>query len=476
MKNVTENNKIYTGVTKYKNLEFIFVFNGEYLRLIPTTENITEVKNKWLMLPLAEGKFTPNLDLKMENSFLIGHCYENEKQFVFFTHQNDYIGNNNSVLIVNLIGYLECHIKNDTFGKISFLGSEINSIYPVNNFFTLSHISPTTNSDGMLSISIKRFEKTSTIPQEFYVDCKKVSVQFGISEKFSTDILENPVLLESILTFSFEETNDYDFLIRLWFIAKKFISFLCYRNNICMKPAIVSSKRNTKNIYFATLTMINKAINENMYELKRTQCIKQSHIAGHEGQILTDIACNKLYTRHIPKSYENEQYIDAARFIMIITAFEWEFSRIYPNDIYKSEKTILIEKEVTAKLKKLMDDSTGKLKDKYKNLIKNIKSTSLQTKLIKTCQYFDSIIGDLGKNLYELNEKKLVYSEIGDRLAKQRNHFAHGDLDEDFIGLSLLDLMYLEYIIYAMQLKNYGIDNNNIRNAIKELFHLEFAA
>lgn len=44
-----------------------------------------------------------------------------------------------------------------------------------------------------------------------------------------------------------------------------------------------------------------------------------------------------------------------------------------------------------------------------------------------------------------------------------------------FIGLSLPDLMYMEYIIYAIQLNHYGIDAKHIRCAISDLFHLNFA-
>lgn len=64
---------------------------------------------------------------------------------------------------------------------------------------------------------------------------------------------------------------------------------------------------------------------------------------------------------------------------------------------------------------------------------------------------------------------------MGERLAKQRNHFAHGDLDKEFIDESLLDLVYLEYIIYAMQLRYYGIDDDNIRKSINELFGCNYA-
>lgn len=39
------------------------------------------------------------------------------------------------------------------------------------------------------------------------------------------------------------------------------------------------------------------------------------------------------------------------------------------------------------------------------------------------------------------------------------------------IADSLLDLMFLEYIIYAMQLKHYGVSNRRIQMAINDLFH-----
>ena len=64
---------------------------------------------------------------------------------------------------------------------------------------------------------------------------------------------------------------------------------------------------------------------------------------------------------------------------------------------------------------------------------------------------------------------------MGQRLADQRNHFAHGDLDKDFIGLSLLDLVYMEYVVYAMQLRFYGMNDEKIRKSINELFDLNFA-
>ena len=61
------------------------------------------------------------------------------------------------------------------------------------------------------------------------------------------------------------------------------------------------------------------------------------------------------------------------------------------------------------------------------------------------------------------------------RLSTQRNNFAHGNLDQEFIGNSLLDLIYLEYIVYAMQLKQYGLSNENIQKSINDLFSCRIA-
>ena len=118
---------------------------------------------------------------------------------------------------------------------------------------------------------------------------------------------------------------------------------------------------------------------------------------------------------------------------------------------------------------------TGKVKHKYQFLKKLIRADSLQNEIIQIGKDFDDLIGTFGRHLYNQNGQDLHYEEMGKRLADQRNHFAHGDLSKEFIGLSLLDLIYLEYIIYALQLKHYNIPDDKIRKSINDLFHLNFA-
>ena len=70
-----------------------------------------------------------------------------------------------------------------------------------------------------------------------------------------------------------------------------------------------------------------------------------------------------------------------------------------------------------------------------------------------------ALLEPFGQQLYGFNKEELNYTDMGKRLGDQRNYFAHGDLDKDFIGLSLLDLIFLQRIIYAMQLKISGLED-----------------
>lgn len=75
---------------------------------------------------------------------------------------------------------------------------------------------------------------------------------------------------------------------------------------------------------------------------------------------------------------------------------------------------------------------------------------------------------------HSLNKEKCVYEDVAERLKGQRHRFAHGDLEQDFEDLSLLDLILMERALYVMQLKLYGIEDKAIQKAINELFHLSF--
>ena len=129
--------------------------------------------------------------------------------------------------------------------------------------------------------------------------------------------------------------------------------------------------------------------------------------------------------RHLPETYRIGRSIDAARFVMITAAFEWTFKKKYPDGISKKPTTIKAEETATEKLRELVDSSNGKLKKIYKFLRKLIGSNSLQAEIEQTGKDYADIIDVFGKHLYSMNKETLKYSEMGLRLSKQRNNFAH---------------------------------------------------
>ncbi len=467
---------LYTGTLTYKGIEFFFSFDKEELRLIPPADKRREVRYTLLMKKLGDGPTYTTAFPSMEEPYLIGECNETGQIIIFFNKQKAHIGSYNEVLFVKIIAYILCGAGAHPISKMAFTCPELDCIHPVTQGFSCTFDNEQLFSRGIISIQTEDYQVTTTEKKEFQVDGKDVSVNFGIARSFSTKFGQPPLTLRSTMLFHFEPTEDYSFIVRLWFVAKEFLQFMCYRKNVFLPVADLSTPADEgKTRTFATFNMLGETGEEEPETLQEGRYIKLAYLSGAEGRIINDIASRILYTRHIPDTYISGCCINAARFVMITAAFEWEFKRLYPDGIAKSAETLDIEAKATEQIQKLIDNCTGELKRKYKFLQKLISSNSLQAKIVHIGNELGEVINLFGKMLYSLNDTELLYSEMGKRLADQRNNFAHGNLDIDFIDLSLLDLMYTERIVYAMQLKYYGIEIKNIQNAINELFMCRLA-
>lgn len=467
----------YSGVCTYRDIDFTFVFDGDELRLIPPVNKKETIRMDWIMTPLAKGVYTMGDPLTMDEPYLTGHCNETGNDFIFITKQGGHIGSQNSVLFVPIVAYIRCKYKRDRISRMSFTSPVINCIYPVTQGFGFSMDVENFNTTGVFTVTTQSFDETTTSPQIFTVDDQQGSVKFSISRKLSTKLNDSPITLSSSMLFEFEPTSDYRFIYRLWYIAKQFLQYLCYRKNVFLPEVALSAPtEDGKCEEFATLYVFSETGNDEAETLKSGRYIKQVNLAGAEGKILTDIANGTLYLRHLPQSYRSGRSIDASRFVMITAAFEWEFRRNFPDGITKSEATLKAEDAVALEVQKLFDNAGNrKQRSIYSFLQKLVRSDSLESEIVHTGKAIDDIIGVFGKHLYRMNGQELKYSEMGKRLSSQRNNYAHGNLDKEFIGLSLLDLMYMEYVLYAMQLHYYGIDTTSIRHCINDLFHLNYA-
>lgn len=473
---MTEELDFYTGTLSYKDIIFTFAFDRSELRLIPPKDKEHEIEWEWMRKPLGNGAYTWGNPIPVGVRYLVGKCNETRNRMVFLPTTNATLEFHNSGIRIPLVAYVICKYDRNLIDRVSFSCPEINYIHPINQAITLTLSPGVFHNKGIVTVSTKDSDVTTTDKQVFLVDGKEIRVYFGVSRTVSTKIHEPPLRLYSSLKFEFDATEDYQFIYRLWLIAREFIRFLCYRKNVFIpKIELEAPFECGKHEMFATMYLLEQDGDAEFDTLKEGRYIKQVHVSGHEGEILSDIADDSLYLRHLPDTYQSGRYINAARFVMITAAFEWVFRRQYSNGPQKTATTIAAEEAVSEHIQELIDKTNGKQKKIYKRLKRIVKSDSLQSEIMQMGKDYADIISGFGDHLYQLNGQELSYNEMGQRLADQRNHFAHGDLDKDFIGLSLLDLIYLEYVVYAMQLKYYGVQDVEIQKAINELFHLGFA-
>ena len=179
---------IYTGQLTYKDMDFTFVFDGKELRLIPFKDKRDEINENWLRTPLVNGAYTLNTPV-MEEDYLYGICNETNQKIIFLIRRSDYLtphGNHllggNYVLVTNVIAYILCKYDRKSIDRISFLCPEIDAIYPLQNSFTFSlgAYFEEFNKTGIVSITTKDFDSTTSEPQKFIVDNRTVSVYFSV--------------------------------------------------------------------------------------------------------------------------------------------------------------------------------------------------------------------------------------------------------------------------------------------------------
>lgn len=461
--------EIYTGILKYKNIDFTFVFDKKELKLIPPKDKKKEVEC-WFWKKSGPGCYTLGDPIYIKEA-LLGISNETNRKIVFVPSGSE-VEKINAILIVDVEYYIINKFDRESMNRISIKGPEITHIFSTN--IALNKFNWEEN--GKLGISTKPFIETTTEKEFFKINDKDLSIYFGISLSSTYKTGEAPLTLNSTMFIDFEATDDYEFVVNIIEIAKRFIQYLCYRRNISFSSIEIASptSKGLHEVFAKMYKVEEKSIIEN-YPIDKERFIKYDYVKGNIGKIINDIGLNNIYLEHIPDTFESGRRINAGKYVMITAGFEWEFNRNYPKGIKKSDSTKKAEENVTKIIEDLIEKNSGKSKQILKFLKKLIKSDSLESKIITYGNDYSEISDIFGSHLYNINNETLNYKDMGKRLSDQRNHFAHGDIDKEFIGLSLLDLVYLEYVIYIMQLKFYGVDNNNIKKAINDLFGCNIA-
>lgn len=454
------------GTLNYKEIEFEFILDKENLQLRPK-EKFEKKFVECFRQDLGNGAYTYKNNY-LEDEYLIGQRLENYQYIIFIPESkniNTYFFTDFLYIKVKHVLYMNRLVPID---KLYIYCKELNAIYDIRQSIEKRGF----NQNGEAELRLKSYEQNEGEEFEFKYKDKKVKCCFNISKTLHGKITEFPVQIRSQISLKFEATNDYMIISDLYDIVRKSIQYLCYRENVTMEEIKIYSK-DEKNVYRQVGTFETRCeeIITEEDRILENRYISYDYIKDIIGNIFQSISNQDLYMRHFPLTYKDGKKENESTFIMTTAAFEWEFKKLYPKGIERSETTKEAQEEITEKINELKDNSTGKKKKIYKNLLKFIDLEGFSENLVYTCNDLNDIIFPFGDKLYKINNEHLDYKEMGERLSEQRNHFAHGDIDQEFIGLALLDLIFLKEIVYAMQLKRFGATDIEIKKSLNDLFN-----
>lgn len=454
------------GTLEYKEIEFDFILDKDNLQLKPK-EKFEKKFVKYFRKDLGNGAYTYK-DNYLEAEYLVGQRLENYQKIILIPESKNINTNFFTDFLYIRVKYIIYLNSRDPISKLSIYCKELNAIYDIRKSIEKSEF----NKNGEAEIKLKPFDENQAEKFKFNLRDKNIECSFNISKTLYGKITEFPVQIRSAISLNFESTDNYMIIADLYDVVNKFIQFLCYRKNVTMEEVkIFTESKEGKFRQIGTLETLNNDVIQEDDKIIENRFISYDYIKGSENNIFQSISDGDLYMRHFPLTYKEGKKENESTFIMTTAAFEWEFKKIYKEGIPHSDATKEAQEKVTEKIEDLRRNSTGKKRKIYKNLLKFITLEGFAENLEYTCKNLNDIIYPFGNMLYEINNEKLDYKKMGERVSEQRNHFAHGDIDQEFIGLALLDLIFLKEIVYAMQLKRFGLTNENIKKSLNDLFN-----
>ena len=456
------------GYTNIENHTVIYSYEDDTLTFLLDTVS----KTKQFALD-SDG-----ITLPIDIPYVIGCDLNSHDYYVFFvSHVPDIHIFDTPILASTVCTNVYGYIRYDSSAKFSeitgigFYGKEIDQFYSLRKGYEMEIQS------DFKSGSIKSVPYEKTVDSfEFCFEEESITCTLGV-EAHVTNGDNRPFSVNSILLLQFKETKSPDELIRLFDIVREFFSFVAYRKNIIIENANLYGKTKHKSFGKIGVLYYNFGQCDTEEDKEIRKIIPYELVKPHIQDIFQLISSDQLYVEHLPESSYNRQHITPARFILTTAAFEWIVRSAY--DIQISDKQKQVKEDILEAIKNIPTTKSysSKLKKKfqfYEDLICRV-DMNLSGKIIYALRDLEPIIKPFIDHLYTLNGKETdSYSNMGDRLQKQRNNYAHGNIDKELNPDVIIDIIVLEWVNYSMVFKNIGYTDHQIKMLINGIFHLNF--
>lgn len=443
--------------------EYSFIFEDNVLKV-----NI-DISNK-LVEPLTSGK--------LDTAVLRG-SFENESKFITF-----YVGENNyftgltakyyvfTTFQIPVIFYV---IHDRPFNAMNFtkikLKMENEKFRKWLGFYESHNFDAKTIEQDYISDSVQYCDLSCKNKSTFSFKGIEILVEPFLN--ISTDFSSSSV--HSSLCFSYQSNKiDFDYINDLFTIIHKMLKFIFYRQNVEFGNVqlLIEHEISGKNMFEKIGQIIVPISND--YEMENSDLnktndmgyIQWNEIYNFLPNLVKLISDDELYLFSLPIRKKELRYITINSASLIASSFEFEFSKLFKENLFQ-------DIEDREKIKKIIDDNIFLFENEnQKDLITKTTSFLFNPTLVmknkKALQSFVLFIKPICD--------KFGYSNYVDEVSKEfvdiRNRIDHGNKNLK-ISPTTANAFYIERVlVFCMQLRRIGFQDDSILNAIKTVFEL----
>lgn len=440
-------------------------------------------ENKHIAYDLTDGKVTIHMYEAISeidnNNIVLGQSFDN-KTYAMFSRLPLDIGEHH-LFPINYSFQVDWVIENYK------VGSKFKEA--IFSFSELQYFCPSTGIIEEKESQKITFKREQIIIKEFTFEFLgyKCNAAFKVGSKGKIRTSNSYMQAESVLCISFDETEDIDFIYRLYGVVDAVFSFICNRRNtdctymnlLVTYPdktidghKIVDCVRNTtSHAYF---------YNKYREEVESEKIISKTfsaapflmHIDDLFALVAKDAECDTSDSATISiasmhPSIKRRRLIDLQQSLQITGAFEFYVRRYLPEMVEEKEHHVAIKliledvsknKNLSKKARKLAD-----------SLLKNVvREPALEDKISKAYFGFES-----WKPLESCIDAEWISSDEVKELAKEanlwRNELAHSKRSYEPNVRTIKAVRLMEHLNYAIVLRYIGYNDEEIRNLLKEI-------
>jgi hypothetical protein len=253
--------------------------------------------------------------------------------------------------------------------------------------------------------------------------------------------------------------------------AQSLLKYVSYRTNTDFADISTYIAMNDGKVRNCGKLVFRVECKEEKNEKAKERIIRAEYIKDHIADILYAIECGEMPFGHFCDSIKAMSYYPMSRIIMILAAFEREFRNIYGQDVRRSEEYKNTKDQIIELIEKQADEFTGKRKKYVKDFANGIRNSdsSYGDNLKYVLEDCKGIMEPFVTKRFEGTYEEII-EDVSLRVNRLRNGVAHGRLDMELEAQHLTDIKFVEETLYAIRLKNIGIEDVIIQKSINELF------